>query len=85
MIVFNKNGTYVFDEGKTKARPGSAQVYEQGNWCICAGGNQLILGSGPSITSYEVIRLEENVLVLQLMRTRNEKADAYLLTYQPVE
>ncbi len=82
LMVFHKDGTYAFDEGKTKARPGSAQIYESGNWCICQAGEKLILSSGPSVTTYEIVALEEKLLVLQLLRTGNEKADVYLLRYE---
>tara|TARA_R110000737_G_scaffold253865_2_gene263219 strand:+ start:2061 stop:2597 length:537 start_codon:yes stop_codon:yes gene_type:complete len=83
VAIFDEKGTYVFDEGPVKARPESPQVYEKGTWCICKGGNQLILTNGPAITVYDIIRLEEKSLVLQLHRTKEEVADTYLLTYQP--
>jgi hypothetical protein len=82
-MVFNKKGTYVFDEGQMKARPQSPQIYESGNWCICRGGEQLVLSNGPAITVYDILQLEENSLILQLHRTKEEVADTYLLTYQP--
>jgi len=82
IVIFNKDGTYLFDEGKTKAREKGAQIYESGTWCICNPGNQLVLGTGPSRTVYEIVRLENDHLVLHLLRPDSE---VYLLTYQPLD
>ena len=68
-----------------KARPESRQIYESGSWCICKDSRQLALINGPSITVYDIIELQQNSLILQLYRTREEVADIYLLTFQPFE
>lgn len=85
VMYFNSNGTYIFDEGKRKARPQSPQVYENGKWCLCENGNQLALISGPSVTIYDIVALSENVLQLRLLRIKGEKEEAYLLTYHVAE
>jgi hypothetical protein len=85
VMVFSRNGTYVFDEGNVKARPESAQIYESGNWCICKGGKELALINGPSLTIYNIVELHDKSLVLQLHRTNEVLADTYLLRYIPLE
>ncbi len=83
IVMFSRKGTYLFDEGKEKARPEGAQVYESGKWCICNDGAQLVLANGPSLTVYQIIEVEENSLILKLQRTNEKVADTYLLTYRP--
>lgn len=41
IIVFSEDGTYEFDEGKTKARNESSQIYQKGIWRINEQGEIL--------------------------------------------
>lgn len=83
IITFKENGTYIFDEGRTKARVQSAQIYESGKWALTTMEDSLILSTTNSNTTYYIEDLSENKLVLSL--PVKSKGYAYLLTHKRIE
>lgn len=81
VILFKKDGTFAFDEGESKARPESAQVYETGYWSLHEKEKKLILCSEGYNTIYEVQEVNQEMLVLQLQRSKSGKKYTYILTY----
>lgn len=78
LLIFSDDGTYQFDEGKSKSREESKQVYEQGNWSIV--GSHLVLMTNNSKTHYLIKQLSAGSLVLKLP-VKNEEY-YYVLTYR---
>lgn len=83
VIIFNRDGTFAFDEGESKARPESAQVYETGHWSLYEKENKLILCTEGRNTIYEVVTVNPELLVLQLKKSKSGKKYTYTLTYSP--
>ena len=81
VIIFKKDGTFAFDEGASKARPESAQVYESGNWALYHEEKKLILCTDGNNTIYEVVDINPELLVLQLQKSKLGKKYTYTLTY----
>lgn len=79
-IIFSADGTYVFNEGKTKAKKESSQFYENGFWQL--RNDELTLATRNSKTSYLIKDLSTNILVLKLL-VKNEDY-YYILTFQPI-
>lgn len=83
IILFMENGTYFFDEGQTKARDVSAQIYENGNWQLNSEDKTLVLTTKNLITTYKIKELTDNTLVLELPVELKEYH--YLLTYKQID
>ncbi len=78
VIIFNRDGTYIFDEGNSKARKESLQVYQNGNWQMQE--DQLLLSaSEEQVTQYQVLTLTPEKLVLKYRAYK--KKYFYILTY----
>ena len=83
IILFMENGTYLFDEGQSKARDVSAQIYENGNWQLNSEDKTLVLSTKNSTTTYKIQELTDNELVLEL--PVESKEYHYVLTYQQID
>lgn len=79
-ILFFEDGTYTYDEGKTKAKKESSQLYENGNWQLREG--ELVLTTKHFSTSYQVIEISPTKMVLELL-VKNEDYH-YLLIYKAI-
>ncbi len=77
LMVFSEDGTYRFEEGKSKLRKESIDVYENGNWFI--EDNKLVLTSNHSKTTYLIHKVVSDSLVL-LLPVANENYH-YMITY----
>lgn len=83
VIIFKKDGTFAFDEGKSKATPESAQIYETGNWAFYEKEKKLVLCTEGHNTYYDLVSLSSEKLVLQLQRNKAGKKYTYILSYSP--
>ena len=83
IILFNDNGTYLFDEGRSKARNESSQVYDNGTWTFDHYTNSLELLSHEIYTTYQLIKISNETLILKLEIP--SKNYFYLITYQATE
>lgn len=43
LMIFHEDGTFIFDEGASKATSGSHQVYGSGNWALYEKESKLVL------------------------------------------
>ena len=77
LMVFQKDGTYRFDEGERKMVEQNSQVYEKGYWQL--KNNQLVLLVDGAETLYQIQRLSTDSLVLKLP-VKGEDYH-YLITY----
>ena len=84
VIVFSSNRQYIFDEGPTKGRIEGPQIYETGRWDVIAN-KQLVLQNEHSSTTYDVIHLSTDQLVLRLSVEVEKQHYSYILTFQPKE
>ncbi len=84
LMIFHENGTFVFDEGASKATPGSHQVYGSGSWALYEKESKLVLCTDDYQTVYEVVVLNPNELILHLKESDSRKSYTYVLTYHPV-
>jgi hypothetical protein len=80
LIFFYEDGSYVFDEGKTKEIK-SKQVYEEGRWFLNESENELTLSTATSATVYETLAIEAQKLVLKLSVKHKKQNYAYILTF----
>ena len=81
LMIFRENGTYQFDEGRSKAVATGSQVYEDGYWQL--KDNQLVLMAHGAETLYLVEKLSADSLVLKLPVAG--EAYHYLITYVALE
>lgn len=84
LMIFKEDGTFVFDEGTSKARLESNQIYSSGQWTMDQTSSQLLLCIHGEMTIYEIITLNPELLILQLEQKKPGKSYTYLLTYRPV-
>ena len=82
VLIFFRNGKYKWDEGTSKAASATQQVYQSGTWSLEASTQLLILSSDDSITSYEIIKISENQLVLKLPYKEDPINFHFELVYQ---
>lgn len=83
LMIFKEDGTFVFDEGISKARRESNQIYSSGKWTLDQASSQLSLCMNGEMTIYEIITLKPELLILQLELKKPGKSYTYLLTYHP--
>lgn len=84
LMIFHEDGTFVFDEGASKATPGSHQVYGSGSWALYEKEAKLVLCMDDYQTIYEVMELNPHEMILQLKESNSRKSYTYVLTYRPV-
>ena len=83
VIIFHRDGTFLFDEGASKARQESQQVYGAGSWTLIEENKQLVLCSQSKYTIYEVVDLAPDQLILQLGIDKPDESYTYELIYHP--
>lgn len=82
IIVFSEDGTYEFDEGKTKARNESSQIYQKGIWRINEQGEILFFDANGKATSYYIKEISSDKIILTLpVKNKNYY---YLMTYKVI-
>ena len=84
LSLFRENGTFLFEEGKTKFTPQSSQKYYTGLWQVREDQKELILKTAQSMDTYQIIQLDSSQMVLKLFVKNEENTYYYLLTYTPV-
>lgn len=80
VVIFSQDGSYQYDEGETKSRNDSQQVYENGNWYLAK--DHLVLVTHNSRIHYQVKELSLNTLVLKLFPKQENYH--YVITYEPL-
>jgi TonB family protein len=81
LSLFREDGTFLFEEGKTKYTPQSSQKYYTGTWQLSAGQKELTLKTAQSSDTYQILQLDSNQMVLKLFVQQEENIYYYLLTY----
>lgn len=84
LIIFNADGTFVFDEGSSKARNESHQIYGKGQWALDETSSKLLLCMKGDLTIYDITTLNPELMVLQLEQHKSDESYTYVLTYQPL-
>ncbi|QHT67691.1 energy transducer TonB [Rhodocytophaga rosea] len=81
--VFYPDGTFLFEEGKSKFTSNSAQKYQRGTWQLQEKEAVLSLTFNQSTDHYAILALTPFKMVLSLAVQTEDASYKYTLTYTP--
>ena len=82
VIIFNPDGTYFFDEGISKARTASAQIYQRGLWQINESKQLTFIELNGDSTTYSIEEMSPEKLIIKLPAKKTDLF--YVMTYVPL-
>lgn len=81
--LFYPDGTFLFEEGKSKYALGSTQKYQKGTWRMAEKESALTLTFNQTTDRYTVLNLNPFKMVLSLAVQREDIHYKYIITYTP--
>jgi TonB family protein len=79
--IFFPDGTFLFEEGKTKHDTSSTQRYLQGNWRLNPDETTLTLEAANSSDTYTILRISKDSLVVGLLVPQETVRTYYIISY----
>jgi hypothetical protein len=82
VLILFENGTYHYDEGKSKYDSANKQVFVKGNWRVNETEKKLVLNANGSSNTYNIIEITDSTLILDLPMVQRKKSYTYRLSFK---